>query len=144
MRRIDRPARVVAAGQTRQEDGDDPIAQHPIDGAAEAPEHVGGDPVEASHDLAEGGGGEPLPEGGRAAHVSEEDGHLELATPCWQGVQAIVPWSRHHALPTPGTPDRFAGSVASGRQRAYGSAPAAPASGRWGEEVGRWPVSGSA
>src|SRR5262249_16682314 len=121
MRRIDRPARVVGAGQTRQEDGDDPIAQHPIDGAAEAPEHVGGDPVEASHDLAEGGGGEPLPEGGRAAHVGEEDRHLELATPCWQGVQAIGPWSRHHDLPTRGTPKRFAGCVASRRQRAYGS-----------------------
>jgi len=26
MRRIDRPARVVGAGQTRQEDGDDPVA----------------------------------------------------------------------------------------------------------------------
>src|SRR5262249_60298089 len=121
MRRIDRSARVVGAGQTRQEEGDDPVAQHPIDGAAEPPEHVGGDPVEASHDLAEGGGGEPLPEGGRAAHVGEEDRHLELATPCWQGVQAIGPWSRHHDLPTRGTPKRFAGCVASRRQRAYGS-----------------------
>jgi len=79
MRGLDGSTRMIRAGDTGDEEGDDAVTDHLLDDAAPAPDDVPGKVVEAAHLLAERRRGQALRQGRRAAHVGEQDRHLELA-----------------------------------------------------------------